>query len=106
MRVDPERAGAARGQRFCREVLAATDIEGLDRLWAHPDFLPTQEELAAPGRWLERSGLVGGLEIDLDEGLRTLLKEEGAAPPADDAKPDDEKPDDKDRGADGTGRDT
>jgi putative hydrolase len=106
MRVDPERAGAARGLRFCREVLAATDIEGLDRLWAHPDFLPTPEELSVPGSWLERSGLVGGLEIDLDEGLRTLLKEEGTAPPADDAKPDDEKPDDKDRGADGTGRDT
>jgi putative hydrolase len=106
MRVDPERAGAARGQRFCREVLAATNIEGLDRLWAHPDFLPTQEELAVPGRWLERTGLVGGLEIDLDEGLRTLLEEEGAAPPAADEKPDDENPDDKDRGADGTGRDT
>jgi putative hydrolase len=80
MRVDPERAGAARGLRFCREVLAATDIEGLDRLWAHADFLPNPEELSVPGRWLERSGLVGGIEVDLDEGLRTLLEEEGAAP--------------------------
>jgi putative hydrolase len=86
LRVDPERAGAARGRRFCREVLAATDIEGLDRLWAHPDFLPTQEELAAPGRWLERSGLVGGVEVDLDEGLRALL-EDGAGT-GDDEKPD------------------
>ncbi len=74
LRIDSESAGAARGRRFCREVLAATDIEGLDRLWAHPDFLPTQEELTAPGRWLERSGLVGGAEVDLDEGLRTLLE--------------------------------
>jgi putative hydrolase len=86
LRVDPERAGAARGRRFCREVLAATDIEGLDRLWAHPDFLPTQEELATPGRWLERSGLVGGAEVDLDEGLRALL-EDGAASGDDDEKP-------------------
>jgi putative hydrolase len=89
LRVDPERAGAASGRRFCREVLAATDIEGLDRLWAHPDFLPTQEELASSGRWLERSGLVGGAEVDLDEGLRTLL-EEGAetSDGSDDEKPD------------------
>jgi putative hydrolase len=105
MRVDPERAGAARGLRFCREVLAATDIEGLDRLWAHPDFLPTPEELAVPGRWLERSGLVGGLEIDLDEGLRALLEEEGAAPPAADEEPGGPDADDKDQGPEGTGRD-
>jgi putative hydrolase len=87
LRVDPEQAGAARGHRFCREVLAATDIEGLDRLWAHPDFLPTQEELASPGRWLERSGLLGGVEVDLDEGLRALL-EDDAATGDDEKKPD------------------
>jgi putative hydrolase len=105
LRVDPERAGAARGLRFCREVLAATDIEGLDRLWAHPDFLPTPEELAVPGRWLERSGLVGGLEIDLDEGLRTLLEEEGAAPEAADEHPDSPEAGDNDQGSGGTDRD-
>jgi putative hydrolase len=74
LRADPERAGAARGERFCREVLAATDVDGLDRVWAHQDFLPTPEELASPGRWLERAGLVGGEEISLDEGLRALLE--------------------------------
>ncbi len=79
LRADPERAGTARGERFCREVLAATDVDGLDRLWAHPDFLPTPEELASPGRWLERAGLVGGEEVSLDEGLRALL--EGDAGP-------------------------
>ena len=71
--VDPARAAASRGERFCREVLAATDVEGLDRVWAHPNFLPTPEELDAPGRWLERAGLVGGEEISLEEGLRQLL---------------------------------
>jgi putative hydrolase len=74
LRADPERAGGARGERFCREVLAATDVDGLDRVWAHPDFLPSPEELASPGRWLERAGLVGGEEISLDEGLRALLE--------------------------------
>jgi hypothetical protein len=82
LRADPDRAAAARGERFCREVLAATDIEGLDRAWSHPDFLPSAEELDVPGRWLERVGLVGGEEVDLDEGLRALLEgEEGEPPP-------------------------
>jgi putative hydrolase len=88
LRADPERAAAAKGERFCREVLAATDIEGLDRVWAHPDFLPSAEELAVPGRWLERVGLVGGEEVDLEEGLRALLEGEGEdrdGPPPDQA---------------------
>jgi putative hydrolase len=85
LRADPERAAAARGERFCREVLAATDIDGLDRVWAHPDFLPSAEELGVPGRWLERVGLVGGEEVDLDEGLRALLEGEDR-PPGPDAE--------------------
>ncbi len=93
LRADPDRAAAARGQRFCREVLAATDIGGLERLWAHPDFLPTPEELAVPGRWLERSGLVGGEEIGLDEGLRALLEAEA---PSGSAAPDEAPTDDPD----------
>jgi putative hydrolase len=80
LRADPDRAAAARGERFCREVLAATDIEGLDRTWSHPDFLPTPEELDVPGRWLERVGLIGGEEVDLDEGLRALLESEDPGP--------------------------
>jgi putative hydrolase len=83
LRVDPDRAAAARGERFCQEVLGATDIDGLDRVWAHPENLPTAEELDAPGRWLERVGLIGGEEVDLDEGLRALLEaEEGDDPDA------------------------
>ena len=80
LRANPERAAAARGERFCREVLAATDIDGLDRVWAHPDFLPSAGELDVPGRWLERVGLVGGEEVDLDEGLRALLEGEDRPP--------------------------
>jgi len=84
LRVDPDRAAAARGERFCREVLAATDIEGLDRTWSHPKNLPTAEELDVPGRWLERVGLIGGTEVDLDEGLRALLEAEEADDEGDD----------------------
>ncbi len=85
LRVDPSQAAVARGERFCREVLAATDVEGLDRIWAHPNFLPTPEELDAPGRWLERIGLVGGQEISLEEGLRALLGDDSAG--EDEAEP-------------------
>jgi putative hydrolase len=73
LRADPGKADVSRGERFCHEVLAATDVDGLDRVWAHPDFLPSPEELSNPGRWLERAGLIGGEEISLDEGLRALL---------------------------------
>jgi putative hydrolase len=88
LRADPARAAATVGERFCREVLAATDVDGLDRVWAHPDFLPTPDELASPGGWLERAGLVGGEEISLDEGLRALL-EGGVSgkPPSGEAAP-------------------
>jgi putative hydrolase len=84
LRADPDRAAASRGERFCREVLAATDIEGLDRVWSRPEHLPTAEELDVPGRWLERVGLIGGTEVDLDEGLRALLEAEEAKDEGDD----------------------
>jgi putative hydrolase len=92
LRADPDRAAASRGERFSREVLAATDSEGLDRAWSHPENLPTAAELDVPGRWLERVGLIGGEEVDLDEGLRALLESEdpdaGAEdPPGPDAEP-------------------
>lgn len=79
--VDPTRATPTRGQRFCRAVLAATDVEGLDRIWAHPNFLPTPDELDTPGPWLERTGLIGGKEIPLEEGLRQLLGDSDPNPP-------------------------
>jgi putative hydrolase len=91
LRADPDRAAASRGERFCREVLAATDIEGLDRAWSHPKNLPTAEELDVPGRWLERVGLIGGDEVDLDEGLRALLESEEPGPADGPGEPDDEE---------------
>jgi putative hydrolase len=88
LRADPDRAAASRGERFCREVLAATDIDGLDRAWTHPEHLPTAEELDVPGRWLERVGLIGGAEVDLDEGLRVLLEAEEAETDRDEGRGD------------------
>jgi putative hydrolase len=52
-RDDYEQGGA-----FCRGVLERAGADGLNRLWASPEMLPTPNELAAPGLWLAR--------IDLD----------------------------------------
>ncbi|MHA3685309.1 zinc-dependent metalloprotease [Leucobacter sp. HY1908] len=54
-----------------------------DGLWAHPDLLPTSEELDHPARLLERLGLAGGsptTEVDdFDAALAQLL--DGELPP-------------------------
>lgn len=84
--VDPALAAPSRGEAFCREVLAATDNVGLERIWQHPDFLPSPAELVAPGRWLERVGLLGGADIDLDAGLESLLSEADRSNDADTAQ--------------------
>ena len=50
-----------------------------DGLWAHPDLLPTAEEIEAPDLLLTRLGLIagGGSEIDsLDAELERLLRGE------------------------------
>ena len=63
-----------------------------DDLWAHPDLLPTAEELDHPARLLERLGLAGAEPAeaepdDFDRELARLLS--GELPPAgdDDADP-------------------
>jgi coenzyme F420 biosynthesis associated uncharacterized protein len=43
------------GKRFCDGVTDAAGIEGLNRVWAAPEALPTIEELETPRRWLERT---------------------------------------------------
>lgn len=54
-----------------------------DGLWAHPDLLPTAEELDHPARLLERLGLAGETEPseadDFDRELAKLL--DGGLPP-------------------------
>ncbi|WP_217131880.1 zinc-dependent metalloprotease [Leucobacter chinensis] len=54
-------------------------IETRDGLWAHPDFLPTIEELENPELLLKRIGLVpheaDPAEIDFDRELKRLLEE-------------------------------
>jgi uncharacterized protein (DUF2342 family) len=46
------------GKAFCDAVVAASGIEGLNRVWTGPDLLPGPDELEAPERWLERTAPV------------------------------------------------
>lgn len=60
-----------------RLVAERGGIAARDGLWAHPDLLPTAEELDHPARLLERIGLAGvdaaAEPDDFDEELRKLL---------------------------------
>ena len=47
----------ARGSRFVNGVLERAGEEGLARLWANVDNLPTPAEIEAPGLWLARIDL-------------------------------------------------
>jgi putative hydrolase len=42
------------GHSFCDAVAAREGIEGLNRVWASPDALPSTRELQHPDVWLER----------------------------------------------------
>jgi putative hydrolase len=66
-----------------RLVAERSDAATRDGLWAHPDLLPTAEELDHPARLLERLGLAGAApdaETDeFDAALAQLL--DGELPP-------------------------
>ncbi|TQM35679.1 putative hydrolase/coenzyme F420 biosynthesis associated uncharacterized protein [Pseudonocardia cypriaca] len=42
------------GSAFTKHVVLAAGMEGFNRVWESPETLPTRDELAHPGRWLER----------------------------------------------------
>jgi coenzyme F420 biosynthesis associated uncharacterized protein len=42
------------GAAFCKAVIAARGMDGLNRVWTSPETLPTKEEIADPTVWLER----------------------------------------------------
>jgi coenzyme F420 biosynthesis associated uncharacterized protein len=42
------------GERFVREVVRDSGMEGFNRVWLAPDGLPTVEEIAEPSRWIAR----------------------------------------------------
>jgi coenzyme F420 biosynthesis associated uncharacterized protein len=42
------------GAAFCRAVIEATGMDGLNRVWTSPETLPTKAEIADPKLWLAR----------------------------------------------------
>jgi putative hydrolase len=48
------------GKEFCDAVVADAGIEGLNRVWAGPEALPTLAELERPADWLARQAPDGG----------------------------------------------
>lgn len=46
----------ANGGAFCREVLAAAGMTGMNRAFGAPEALPSAYELGHPKAWLERTG--------------------------------------------------
>ncbi len=66
-----------------RLVAERSDTATRDGLWAHPDLLPTSDELDHPARLLERLGLAGAspepVTDGFDEELARLL--DGELPP-------------------------
>jgi coenzyme F420 biosynthesis associated uncharacterized protein len=42
------------GERFVREVVSRSGMEGFNRVWLAPESLPTVEEIAEPDRWVAR----------------------------------------------------
>jgi coenzyme F420 biosynthesis associated uncharacterized protein len=45
------------GKRFCDAVVREAGVEALNRVWRGPEMLPSNAELDAPLRWLERTGV-------------------------------------------------
>jgi putative hydrolase len=75
-----------------RLVAERGDVARRDALWAHPDLLPSAEELDHPARLLERLGLAGENPVDapadeFDRALAELLGNDGQADPPQDSVP-------------------
>ena len=44
------------GERFVASVVGRVGMDGFNRVWAHPDHLPTLEEISHPDLWVARVG--------------------------------------------------
>ena len=70
-----------------RALTDARGIEGRDAVWAHPDLIPTTEDLENPDAFVERSGQAG--EDTIDQLERTPPSAEAEAADDDTAGQDD-----------------
>jgi coenzyme F420 biosynthesis associated uncharacterized protein len=42
------------GAEFCRHVISAVGMDGLNKVWTSPETLPTRAEIRQPAQWLAR----------------------------------------------------
>jgi coenzyme F420 biosynthesis associated uncharacterized protein len=42
------------GAEFCRHVIAAVGMDGLNKVWTSPETLPSRAEIRSPAQWLAR----------------------------------------------------
>ncbi|MDR0345144.1 MAG: zinc-dependent metalloprotease [Nocardiopsaceae bacterium] len=59
--IDLKMKQYAQGSRFVRTVVDEAGMAAFNRIWTSPQTLPTKEELAEPGRWLQRVAGSGAL---------------------------------------------
>lgn len=54
MAMDLKLAQYRDGARFCRAVIGRVGVDGLNRVYDAPEFLPTPADIADPARWVAR----------------------------------------------------
>jgi coenzyme F420 biosynthesis associated uncharacterized protein len=54
----------AQGSRFVSMVVNEAGMATFNKVWTSPETLPTKEEIADPGRWLERVGGTGAVVLE------------------------------------------
>lgn len=52
--LDVKHAQYSDGATFCRGVIDRVGVEGLNRVYSDVDLLPTSDEIADPGAWVDR----------------------------------------------------
>lgn len=64
--IELDRDHYEQGEAFCHGVVERAGLDGLNRLLIDETFLPTPNELAAPGLWLARIDLPNDVELPDD----------------------------------------
>ena len=76
------------------QIARADGIEAREAVWAHPDLLPTAEDLDDPGGYAARRSATAAEQAEVDRALAEILGESDAGGPAADAgQPEPDQPD-------------
>ena len=67
------------GAAFCKAVIAAGGMDGLNRVWTSPETLPTKAEIADPQLWLDRMDAKTD-HPQLEDGHESAAEPDGSGP--------------------------